>query len=83
MAKLIITAKIKAPATNVQTNMRSIVVRVSNVPLNTTGSSGDKVAAVSADAGNIIERRSDGLYAVVNKPDDILSFVSALDNAIN
>lgn len=83
MAKLIITAKTKAPATNVQTDMRSIVVRVSNVPLNTTGSSGDKVAAVSVDAGNIIERRSDGIYAAVNKPDDILSFVSALDDAIN
>jgi len=38
---------------------------------------------VSEDPDNIISKKIDGMYASVNKPSDILSFISALDSAIS
>lgn len=38
---------------------------------------------LSGHSGNIITNKTDGLYANVDQPEDILSFISALDNAIN
>jgi len=38
---------------------------------------------ISSDINNVIKQQIDGLYAEIEKPDDILSFTSALDSAIN
>lgn len=39
-------------------------------------------AKVSGAAGNIITQHPDGLYATIDKPNDILDFITAIDNAL-
>ncbi|ALF60316.1 hypothetical protein [Psychrobacter urativorans] len=43
---------------------------------------GSSLPIVSTATGNIITQNPDGLYATIDKPDDILNFITAIDNAL-
>ena len=43
---------------------------------------GSALPIVSAAPDNIITQNPDGLYATIDKPDDILNFIAAIDNAL-
>lgn len=88
MAKLII--KNEAVPSITASDKKIIITAISNTALikvdklSIGGSGGgSSVTTISKAAENIITKKPDGIYANVDKPDDILSFIAAMDAAIN
>lgn len=79
MAKLIIRNE---AVPSITANSKSIMIKVDKLSIGGTGG-GNSVTTVSKAAENIITKKPDGIYATVDKPDDILSFIAAMDAAIN
>ena len=78
MAKLIIRNE---AVPSITANSKSITIKVDKLSIG--GSGGDSVTTISRAAENIITKKPDGIYATVDKPNDILSFIAAMDAAIN
>ncbi len=76
MAKLIIRNE---AVPSITANSKSITIKVDKLAIG----GGNSVTTISKAAENIITKKPDGIYATVDKPDDILSFIAALDAAIN
>ena len=77
MAKLIIKNE---AVPSITANSKSITIKVDKLSIGGTG--GGSVTTVSKVAENIITKKTDGIYATVDKPDDILSFIAAIDAAL-
>jgi len=74
MAKLVIK---NDPTPSITSNSKTITVKVDKLSI------GDSVVLVSKSDGNIISTKTDGIYATIDKPNDILSFIAAMDAALN
>lgn len=83
MAKLIVKVNTYSPATSVVNNTQVIRISVGNIILPASGDGASGVIDVSRAAENIITKKIDGIYATVEKPENILSFIAAMDAAIN
>lgn len=79
MAKLIIRNE---AVPSITANSKSITIKVDKLAIGGTGGS-SSVTTISKATENIITKKPDGIYATVDKPDDILSFIAAMDAAIN
>jgi len=79
MAKLIIRNE---AVPSITANSKSITIKVDKLAIGGTGG-GSSITTISKAAENIITKKPDGIYATVDKPDDILSFIAAMDAAIN
>ena len=79
MAKLIIRNE---AVPSITANSKSITIKIDKLSIGGSGG-GSSVTTISKAAENIITRKPDGIYATVDKPDDILSFIAAMDAAIN
>lgn len=78
MAKLHITVKSRAPLSQLEGEVKTVVVKINTAPVRLTTIKAD----VSAQPDNIITQQPDGLYAVIDKPDNILNFIASFDAAI-
>lgn len=76
MAKLIIRNE---AVPSITANSKSITIKVDKLAIGGSSS----ITTISKAAENIITKKPDGIYATVDKPDDILSFIAAMDAAIN
>lgn len=78
MAKLQVTIKSKPPLSALAGDVKKVVVNINTAPVRVTTVTAD----VSAAPDNIIIQNPDGLYAHIDKPNDILDFITAFDNAL-
>lgn len=79
MAKLIIRNE---AVPSITANSKSITIKIEKLSIGGSGG-GDAVTTISKATENIITKKPDGIYAAVDKPNDILSFIAAMDAAIN
>lgn len=78
MAKLNVTIKTTPPLTALAADVKTVVLKINTAPVRVTAITAD----VSAAPDNIISQNPDGLYASIEKPNDILNFITAFDNAL-
>jgi len=92
MNKLVVCIKPSPSVLSISDNTKKVIVNVGKTPAGDKGDKGDKgddgadassITTISKLPDNIISKKDDGMYASVNKPSDILSFITALDSAIN